>query len=266
MKLERGKYFGDTLHAIDINGIVLTKSNYEIKTSLPLHYHQNPYFCYVLNGSYSEHSTKKHLACSAGDIIFHPFETKHYNDFNENNSCCFNLELSASWAERIFESKLNLGAIIKTNKPEIQKLFIKIYREFNDYDLLSPLMIEGIMIQALITFSRSSHPILSNSYHIRKVKKYIDELYFTNPGLSELAGISKTSPEHLVRGFKKSFNRTIGEYMREVKVSHACNKLKNSSQSLIEIALETGFCDQSHFTRVFKKLIGVTPLEYRLGN
>jgi AraC family transcriptional regulator len=254
------------MHSIDVNGIVLTKSKYEIKTSLPLHCHQNLYFCYVLNGSYSEHSTKKYLACSAGDIIFHPFETEHYNDFTGNNSCCFNVELSASWAERIFESKLKPDVIIKTNQSEIQKLFIKIYQEFNDYDLLSPLMIEGIMIQALITFSRNSHPFISNSHDIRKVKNYIDELYFTNPGLSELAGISKTSQEHLVRGFKKSYNLTIGEYMREVKVLHACNKLKNSRQSLIEIGLETGFCDQSHFNRVFKKLIGVTPLEYRLCN
>jgi AraC-like DNA-binding protein len=48
-------------------------------------------------------------------------------------------------------------------------------------------------------------------------------------------------------------------------VKHACDKLKRTNEPLADIAFETGFSDQSHFNRVFKKLIGLTPLEYRLA-
>ena len=139
------------------------------------------------------------------------------------------------------------------------------YKEFKEPDTLSSLMIEGLMIEALVSFSRDSKQNDAHPYFIKKVKNYIDERYFSNPSLSELAGLSQVSREHLVREFKKSFNMTIGEYIRQIKVKHACNKLKFTNLDLREIVYETGFSDQSHFNKVFKKIIGVTPLEYKLA-
>jgi len=265
MQLISGQYFGDVHQSINLNGLILTESKYNRKSSLPLHYHQNPYFCYVLSGNYSEHSFKKHLICEAGDIIFHPGNTEHHNDFNETSSTCFNLELSDQWLEKVFESNLKPNSIIKAKGTPVQNIIIKMYKEFKEPDTLSSLMIEGLMIEALVSFSRDSKQNDAHPYFIKKVKNYIDERYFSNPSLSELAGLSQVSREHLVREFKKSFNMTIGEYIRQIKVKHACNKLKFTNLDLREIVYETGFSDQSHFNKVFKKIIGVTPLEYKLA-
>jgi len=99
---------------------------------------------------------------------------------------------------------------------------------------------------------------------LKKIVEYLNDEYPSNPSLLELAQIADVSPEHLSREFKKVFKLTIGEYRRQVKVKQSCHMLRHTDKNLSDIAFETGFSDQSHFSRVFKKQTGMTPLEYRL--
>lgn len=263
MKLDKGQYYGDIFQARDIDGIILTKSNYQGETSLPLHYHKNPYFCFVLEGCYTEHSLKDDLTCSKGDVVFHPSKTEHHNHFGNISGSCFNIEFSEKWTEKIICSDLNLAKIESSSGFDVRWIASKIFKEFNQYDSLSPLMIEGLVTELLVNFSRGKIKYISTPYYLRKVVLYINELYHTSPSLSELADLVQVSPEHLVREFKKAFNVTIGDYMRTVRINKACEMLKNTKKELAEIAIDAGFTDQSHFTRVFKKIIGTTPQVYR---
>ena len=129
MKLDKGQYYGDIFQTRDIDGIILTKSNYRGKTSLPSHYHKNPYFCFVLEGCYTEHSFKKDLDCSKGDIVFHPSKTEHHNQFGNDKGSCFNIELSEKWAERVICSNLNLTQIESTSEFEVRWIANKIFKE-----------------------------------------------------------------------------------------------------------------------------------------
>ena len=54
-----------------------------------------------------------------------------------------------------------------------------------------------------------------------------------------------------------------GEYIRQLRVEYACRQLSSSSTALAEIASAAGFSDQSHFSRTFKRQIGMTPSQYR---
>ncbi len=78
--------------------------------------------------------------------------------------------------------------------------------------------------------------------------------------VAETAGMSVSS---LVRGFKKKTTLTFVDYINCLRLSHACKLIKESKLSLLEIALTSGFNNQSHFNRVFKKIYGLTPGEYR---
>jgi transcriptional regulator GlxA family with amidase domain len=63
--------------------------------------------------------------------------------------------------------------------------------------------------------------------------------------------------------FRRVFRATVGEYVRRLRVDAAQRMLTNSDISLAQIALETGFADQSHLTRVFRRATGLTPKLYR---
>jgi AraC-like DNA-binding protein len=78
--------------------------------------------------------------------------------------------------------------------------------------------------------------------------------------IAEKAGMSVSS---FVRSFKKKTGLTFVDYVNSLRLSHAGLLLKEGRLSLLEIALSCGFNSQSHFNRVFKKIYGVTPGEYR---
>lgn len=264
MELSTGQYYGKVLQSLDLGGVIISKSYYKDKSSLPLHYHKNPYFCYVLNGNYSEHSVRNDFTCSKGDVIFHPGQTEHHNNFSDNPATCFNLEFSESWISKFAETKLNVFSIVKTKDHSIQSSVLKIYKELNNYDDLSSLMIEGLLLETIVNFSRINSVNSFVPGYLKKIIEYLNDEYRCNPSLLQLAQIAEVSPEHLVREFRKVFKLTISEYVRQVKVRQSCYLLRQTDKDLSDIAFETGFSDQSHFCRVFKKQTSLTPLQYRI--
>ncbi|WP_295767474.1 chromate resistance protein ChrB domain-containing protein [uncultured Mucilaginibacter sp.] len=72
------------------------------------------------------------------------------------------------------------------------------------------------------------------------------------------------NPAYLSREFSKYFdNLSFGEYMRKLRIDKAIQLMENEQYSLTEIAYLTGFSDQSHFNRTFKRQVGQNPLNYR---
>lgn len=76
--------------------------------------------------------------------------------------------------------------------------------------------------------------------------------------LGEVAGLSKY---YLLRSFTKQKGISPYRYLETIRIANA-RKLLERNVPMIEVALQTGFADQSHFSRFFKRLIGVTPRQY----
>jgi hypothetical protein len=100
----------------------------------------------------------------------------------------------------------------------------------------------------------------------RELKEIIQDQMDTNLSLSlkEISEGLKINPAYLSREFSKYFdNLTFGEYIRKLRIEKAIQLLHSADHSLSEIAYLTGFSDQSHFTRIFKKYTGKNPSAYR---
>jgi AraC-like DNA-binding protein len=98
------------------------------------------------------------------------------------------------------------------------------------------------------------------------VLKIKDVLYanFSEPfSLNELSKELDIHPVHLSRDFSKYFYCSLGDYIRKIKIEKSLSLFDNKNLSLTDIAYQCGFSDQSHFTRCFKALNGLTPLVYR---
>lgn len=81
--------------------------------------------------------------------------------------------------------------------------------------------------------------------------------------LAELADLAQLSEYHFCRMFKESLAQTPQEYLTNVRIEHVKHALSYSELKLADIALKVGFSNQSHMGRYFKKLIGVSPREFR---
>lgn len=98
----------------------------------------------------------------------------------------------------------------------------------------------------------------------KELKEIIQDQIDTNITLKELSKDLDINAAYLSREFSKHFdNLSFGEYIRKLRIEKAIEYLKASDYSLTKIAYLTGFSDQSHFSRIFKKHTGQNPLAYR---
>ena len=100
----------------------------------------------------------------------------------------------------------------------------------------------------------------------KELKEMIQDQLDTNLSLSlqQASDELEINPTYLSREFSKYFeNLSFGEYIRKLRIEKAMHLMDTTAYPLTEIAYLTGFSDQSHFTRIFKKQVGQTPTIYR---
>ena len=99
---------------------------------------------------------------------------------------------------------------------------------------------------------------------VQQVRDYLASHYARNISLNELANLTSLSPFRLLRAFRKQTGLPPHAYLNHVRVQQA-KQLLAAGYPIIDAALATGFADQSHLHRHFKKRLGVTPGQYVRG-
>ena len=98
---------------------------------------------------------------------------------------------------------------------------------------------------------------------LNEVLEYVREHYAEPIKIDQLAEIMHLSTSQFERRFRKAFQISPTRHILNVRIRAACNLLTTTNDTVASIALESGFYDQSHFIRGFKKITGLSPGEYR---
>jgi AraC-like DNA-binding protein len=98
-------------------------------------------------------------------------------------------------------------------------------------------------------------------YTIQAAREYLEEHFEKHVSLEELADIAHASPFYLNRIFRQEVGLPPHEYQIQVRIKQAQSFLQ-AGKSIAETAHLTGFSDQSHLTRFFKRYVGISPGEY----
>lgn len=101
-------------------------------------------------------------------------------------------------------------------------------------------------------------PLIKEHMGIQRVRAYLDEYYAENVSLAELAAIAQLSPFHLLRSFRSQMSLPPHAYQIQVRIMRA-RRLLQMGMPCVDTALAVGFADQSHFTKHFKRIVGVPP-------
>lgn len=107
---------------------------------------------------------------------------------------------------------------------------------------------------------------LQKSYRIGQIKavlKYIEQNYGANITLNTLSDIAGMNPNYFCRVFQDVTQQTPMDYVIFYRIEQSAVLLATTSLSIVNIALECGFNDHSYFTKLFKRIKGVTPRAYR---
>lgn len=98
---------------------------------------------------------------------------------------------------------------------------------------------------------------------IRAVQSYVEDNLNRHITLADLSNIAELSAFHFLRSFKGSLGITPAKYVLDCRVERARSLLRSSHLTISEIAIRVGFEDLSHFSRAFRRVVGVPPSTFR---
>lgn len=262
--LETGKYFSTSQRSVNHNGLIICDTEYINPREFPAHYHENLYIAYVVKGSYTEESGKKKTCCLPGAVIFHNECEQHSNSGFSSYSRIINLEIRKSWLAEYDIDAGKLAGNIKSNSIDLQCCMMRILEEYIYNDPSSKLEIEASVMKILGGILTAGSMYTSGMpAWVKFTKELINDGELASLSLKYISETAGIHPMHLSRDFQRYFNASFSEYVRKVRVEKARAMLMDDEIPLASIANDCGFSDQSHFTRVFKRFTGVTPLQYR---
>ncbi|MBD1378907.1 response regulator transcription factor [Metabacillus arenae] len=105
--------------------------------------------------------------------------------------------------------------------------------------------------------------IVQSTNVIHQIARYIEINYEKNLSLQELSDEFLLNKEHISRKFKQIFNETFINYLNRIRIEKAKLLLENPNIKIIDIAFMVGYQDEKYFSRVFKKIEGKSPKDYR---
>jgi AraC family transcriptional regulator len=256
--LAAGSFYGAIGGKRELGGAIFTDVCHETPRRLPKHSHQLPFFGMLLGGSYREHYVHEERFFGPFTIMFRPAGVPHQDEIGPQGVKFFEIEILPEW-QRQMEGLENPCEDFGGGK--LLWLAMKLFRETRgECDGLS---VESLLAELLGVVAPSRETAKDAPSWLARVKDKLESEFCERLTLDELSEEADVHPVHLSRVFRRCTREGIGDYMHRLRVRAACEQMLKPDTSLTEVALEKGFADQSHFTRVFRRVTGMSPGAFR---
>ena len=264
-KLEPGCSNGEVLKRFETAGFIMTEIAHSAGGGLAEHYHENAHFCFVLRGTYVESDDKQEMRCKPLNLTFRPPGELHRDKFHHEEVRVFTIEIPPRWIERLRQDSISLGRAINFQGGSITRLSDRLVREVHRMDTAAGLIVEGLTLEIMAETARRSAQQVERAvpFWLKRAKDLLHARYAEHLTLDQIASEVGVHPVHLASVFRQKYHCTVGEYIRGLRIEHACREIEKGDLPLALIALETGFANQGHFSSTFKRLTGLTPVAYR---
>jgi AraC family transcriptional regulator len=257
----------------DMDGVSLAEVDYAPGFTMGRHAHSDPYLTVTLAGEYSERFQPVSLkagpvplpstrTCLEGSIVFRPAGEAHATRFHARPGRCLRVRLSPGWlAEGPPDLRLPQRSV-QLHAGPLGSLAAQLHGEL--VAGRSRAAIQGLTRALVVGIARRAEAIAAGVPPW--LPRVLDRMHaeFARPlPLADLARTAGVHPLHLARVFRRRHGTTVAAYVRRLRLESGLHQLRLPDRTLAEIALCAGFADQSHFTRTFKRMTGLTPRAYR---
>lgn len=258
---------GALVRGFESNGITLVENLYTAESVLPAHVHHQSFLSLTLQGGYTERHTSKAVEFIPSSVAFHPALEQHSVQMGRQNVRCLNVEIPEHYIARLRETHAADAQFVFDVGGPMVWLASRLHQEMSTWSAASPLVAEGLVLEILGVLARV-HCEAADRREPRWMRA-LDEILRTEfdgrVTVNELAARVGVHPVHLSRTWRRFRGCSIGESVHKARIEAACQRLRSGAASLADVALEVGFADQTHFSRIFKKITGLTPGTYRGG-
>lgn len=159
-------------------------------------------------------------------------------------------------------------SIILSNTQSVEDMMLKMLHEFDAKKIFYPVIIssilKNILFYAFRKYTVSSDPKNKDDDKIDEILAYIQNHYMMNITNQSIGECFNYHPNYLNKLVLQSTGKSLYQYIINYRISKAIDLLSNTSLSVNAIAIETGFKDVHHFSKIFKQKTGMPPSKLRL--
>jgi AraC family transcriptional regulator len=257
--------YADLRRVCSVAGLTLAEKAFRADTRMPRHEHGPAHFYLVLRGACTDSHHRSSDNCEPSTLMFHPSGVQHSCDYRNSGARTFSIHLGELWLERVREHAGLPDRSVRATGGTPVWLATRLYDELRNVDSAAPLVIEGLTLQLLgEVFCRPPAAVEQRPPRWpRRVQDLLHARFAERLTLDTIAHEVGIHPDRLCHGFREQCGCSVGEYVRQLRIEFACRQLTTSDAPLVEIALAAGFADQSHFSKIFKRRMGMTPTAFR---
>jgi len=257
------RFVGPAIHEHGRGDVGIHEGTFDAGLVVPIHVHDVMVVSLMLSGFASERVHEGTREIKAQDLIVTPAYAPHSYQFREPGRW-LNMQLSDSWLARAMDGNKLLydrSEIVRSSSAAAWATRVR--SEVRSPDSASRLAIDGAMMLMIADMARIRIDGASTRPRwLRRVEDAIESSIASPPDVETLAGIAGVHASHLLRTFRRYHGATIATFVRERRIQRARTEVATSKRPLSMIAVDAGFADQAHFTRVFKQTFGETPGQY----
>ena len=264
--LPRGFTTGEPIRWRRIPGLVLGEVQYVPGQRIHQETHSRARFLLVVRGGLVE-ADQRRAREGAATLYFQPAGEPQSFRATAAGATCLILEMDDGWLARAREQAPVLTHAASFRHGLVVHLAHRLYGS------------SGCVTKCRVWRSRAwrwacsprrraawrARPATSCPAWLARARAFVEAHFADRVFLATVAAMVGVHPVHLARTFRKTYDTTFAGYVRELRVEYARSQLVSTAAPLGDIAAASGFYDQSHFCRSFKRATGLSPAEYRLA-
>jgi AraC family transcriptional regulator len=253
---------GVTVTSGDVNGFTLAELRFPPGYVQEAFEPESSYLALVLDGAMEKTFRCRSLSFEKGSALTMPAGTRHSARFGSRGARIVIVKPRHASSP----AAQSLERLDELRGSGFAWLAWRLAAELRASDAGAPLAAEGFALELLAAATREVNGVLRSGpppAWLRSAEELLRASMGECVGLGEVASAIGVHPAYLARVFKAHYGVSVGEYGRRLRLAWAASEIARSDTPLATVAIRAGFADQSHFTRLFRRHVGITPARYR---
>lgn len=242
------------------------------------HNHSEIEILLILKGGAEVHINGNLFRVGEGDMVFvNPLEVHSLMALRNTEHChkciCFDSSVICDnkLSERLNSGKVFLPCHIPFGSEEneyLRQIFLKLYSAVEQDNRALNLEVSALINEMFAYFVNNSRlqenmKVGENTAFCDRVLRFIAENYHEDITSRQAADSLSFNQSYFCRNFKRNFGMSFSNYLNMYRVSASKKLIENGNENIADIAFKCGFQNPDYFTKCFKSLIGMSPMEYR---
>jgi AraC family transcriptional regulator len=245
-------------------GFVITEASFAPFERLAPHTHDQPSLTFVLDGNFRERIGTRGEDLVPASLLIKPGDMDHGDEMGRHGARILFVEPTAENDQQLRDAEAVFRVVTHARQERIGRIGRHLAEARWDVDPVARLLAEGLVLEMLALAHRSVAPGSGTPpAWLRTMRDRLAADFVSPPSIAALALEAGVHPSYAVRAFGRHYGVRPGDFVQQCRLERAMWSLRMTDQSLAQIAIQTGFADQSHFGRMFKRHVGTTPSLYR---